>query len=343
MSGRVMNRKTKFQDAVNRATAWIVKHQQPDGSFGEVESLTHYMALPAALLYLGQAQSAARLMPYLKSTYQKENGDYDFPPADAKPGHLAEAKYGPAWMIFSAHVNLALDLSMPAVPHMLTYQHDETGGVFGRPDHARDGKGILHVLATPCVGQAALITGHVAEARRMGDYLVDYLIAENPDMSKAFYPVWDTERGLRTDEDAPIAPNMPRVLERGAPDQHHFVTGFMISFLTDLYRATGEQKYLDGALAMYEFGEDGSGEIYRSTASHKFCWGCGSLYRVTGDARHLESACRVAEFLVEHAQDPDGSMVHYAFIDSSANWAYSPRLNITGQFALWIQKTIDLL
>ena len=338
-----MNRKEKLQAAVDRATAWILKHQQPDGSFGDVESLTHYMALPAALLNLGEAESAHRLMPYLKATYLKKNGDYDFPPADAKPGHLAEAKYGPAWMIFSAHVNLAYDCSLPAVPHLLAYHHRETGGVFGRPDHAEAGKGILHVSVTTCAGQAALITGHMAEARRMGDFLVDCLIAENPDMSKEFYPVWDTERGLRTAGAAPIAPNMPRVLIRGEPDQHHFVTGFMISFLADLYRATGDGKYLDGALAMHEFGDDDSGEPYRSTASHKFCWGCGSLYRVTGESRHLESACRVAEYLVDHAQDPAGSMVHCAFVDSSANWAYSPRLNITGQFALWIQRTVELL
>ena len=177
----------------------------------------------------------------------------------------------------------------------------------------------------------------------MGDFLTDKLIAENPDLNHSFYPIWDTERGLRTDDEAPVAPNMPLVLRRDAPDQHHFVTGFMLSFLTDLYRATGERKYLDGALAMYEFAAGGTDALYHHTASHTFGWGCASLYRETGDARHLESACRVADFLVDEAQDPDGSMVHYSFVDSSENWPYSPRLNITAQFTLWIQKTMDLL
>ena len=336
-------RKRKFRSAVDHAMDWILSHQQPDGSFGAVESFTHYMALPAVLLYTGHAEAAARLMPFLKRAYGKSDGDYDFPPQDAKPGHLAEAKYGPAWMIYSAHVNLAFDFSLPALPHLLAFQHPETGGVFGRPDHAAAGSGILHVLVTTCAGQAAVVTGRLAEAARMGDFLVDRLMAENPDMNAAFYPIWDTERGVRTDEDAPPAPNMPRVLLRDAPGQHHFVTGFMISFLTDLYRATGIRKYLDGALAMYAFADGGSGAVYQSTASHKFGWGCASLYRETGDPRHLESACNIADFLIDHAQDPDGSMVHYAFVDTSANWPYSPRLNITGQFALWIQKTLELL
>ena len=51
----------------------------------------------------------------------------------------------------------------------------------------------------------------------------------------------------------------------------------------------------------------------------------------------------MADFLIAEAQDPDGSFVHYAFIDSSAEWAYSPRLNITGQFTLWIQRTLEML
>jgi hypothetical protein len=338
-----VERRRKFQSAVDRATAWILSHQESDGSFGDVESLTHYMALPAALLYLGHPGAAARLLPYLKQTFLKPDGDYDFPPQNPKPGHLAEAKYGPAWMIFSAHVNGAYDMSLPAMPHLLKFQHAGTGGVFGRPDHAEAGKGILHVLVTTCAGQAAIVTGYLNEARRIGDFLVDALIAENPDLNREFYPIWDTERGLRTDEEAPPAPNMPRVLLKDEPDQHHFVTGFMISFLTDLFRATGEQKYLDGALTMYEFGVGPKGAIYGCTATHKFGWGCTSLYRETGDAAHLESACKIAEFLIDHAQDPDGSMVHYSFIPSTAEWTYSPRLNITAQFALWIQLTLNLL
>ena len=187
------------------------------------------------------------------------------------------------------------------------------------------------------------MTGHVEEARRMGDFLVDNLIGENPDLTKAFYPIWDTQRGLRTDGDAPPAPNMPRVLLRDTPEQHHFLTGFIMAYLTDLYRITADVKYLDGAITMYEFADGGTDELYRRTASHKFGWGCSMLYRETGDAQHLESACRIADFLVDEAQDSDGSMVHYSFIDSSTNWAYSPRLNITAQFALWIKKALDLL
>ena len=50
----------------------------------------------------------------------------------------------------------------------------------------------------------------------------------------------------------------------------------------------------------------------------------------------------MCDYLVT-TQDPDGSFVHCAFVKSSADWPYSPRLNITAQFALWIRRTLDLL
>ena len=138
------------------------------------------------------------------------------------------------------------------------------------------------------------------------------------------------------------SPNVPRVLHRFESNQGHFLTGMMIAFLTDLYRVTKEAKYLDAALTIYTFAAGGTSAIYESTASHKFAWGCAWLYRQTGIAEHLESACRVSDYLVR-TQEEDGSFVHWAFVKSSAEWPYSPRLNVTGQFALWISRTLDLL
>jgi hypothetical protein len=230
---------------------------------------------------------------------------------------------------------------MPAMPHLLKFQDLASGGLFGKREDAETGRGIVHAAVTSVGGQAAVTTGHVEAGRRMGDHLVDNLVAQNPDLSKAFYPIWDTEGGLRTDADAPATPNMPKVILRDAPDQAHFLTGMMIAYLTDLYRVTGERKYLDGALTIYEFAAGGTPAIYETTAAHKFAWGCAWLYRETGKAEHIESACRVCDYLLT-AQEPNGSFVHTAFT-KSADQPYSPRLNITGQFVLWIQRTLDLL
>ncbi|MCX6622555.1 MAG: hypothetical protein NTY38_16100, partial [Acidobacteria bacterium] len=209
-------------------------------------------------------------------------------------------------------------------------------------EDAEAGKGIINTAVTCVACGAAALTGYTAEAKRMGDHLIDNVLANNPDLGNALYPIWDTERGLRTDDEAPASPNVPRVLRRFEPAQHHFLSGMLIGAMVDLYRIFGEQRYLDAALQVYEFAAGGTAAIYESTASHKFAWGCAWLYQVTGDAAHLESACRLSDYLCR-IQEADGSFVHWAFVKSADEWPYSPRLNITAQFSLWIARTLQAL
>ncbi len=336
-------RKQLYRQSVNRAIGWMLAHQQDDGGFGPVERMSHYMLAGASLLYGGHAEAAARLMPVLKKLYGRPEGGFDPPEIRAGlPGALRERGYAPSWMIYSSHVNLALDISLPAMPQLLELRDPATGGMFGSLEDARRGKGIIHTAVTSVACQAAIVTGHIAQARRMADHLVDNVLCRNPDLSKAFYPVWDTEGGIRTDAETPPFPNMPPVLLRHERDQHHYLTGMMIGALTDVYRVTRERKYLDAALEIYEFVAGGTPAVYASTASHKLAWGCAWLYRETGKPEHLESACRLCDYLAG-IQEADGSFVHWAFVKSANDWPYSPRLNITGQFALWIARTLHVL
>jgi hypothetical protein len=335
-------RKAKYLEAAKRAQSWIVSHQQPDGGFGAVETMSHYMAVPGSLLYAGHARAAAKLVPFMKQRFILPDGSFDMPEYQAgRASALFEYCYAPSWVIFGAHLNLAFDLSLPAMPHILAFQDAGTGGMFGKPEDKERGKGLISAPVSCIAGQAAITTGYIGEAKRMGDHLIDNVIANNPDLNTAFYPAWDTERGLRTDEELPNFPNMPRVILRDQPNQHHYLTGMIIAYMSDLYRATGERKYLDAALTIYRFAAGSTG-IYESTLSHKFAWGCAWLYRATGNAEHLESACRICDYLID-IQEADGTFVHWGLVKTSAEWPYSPRLNTTAQFSLWINRTADLL
>ncbi|HZQ90928.1 MAG TPA: hypothetical protein VFA60_03970 [Terriglobales bacterium] len=336
------DRKRAYRASVDRAMGWILSHQEPDGSFGPVETMSHYMVLGASMLYTGHADAAAALMRAMKALFVAQDGSFDAPEVRAgRKSALLERGYAPAWVIYSSHVNLAYDISLRAMPHLLMLQDPVSGGMFGTGDDATRRKGIVNCAVTCVAGESALTTGYVAEAMRMGDHILN-LVASNSDLGVCFYPIWDTERGLRTDVDAPASPNMPRVIERFGNNQHHYLTGMMIAFLSDLYRVSGESKYLDAALTVYEFAAGGSEEIYQTTLAHKFAWGSSWLYRTTQNAKHLESACRVCDYLVAH-QEKDGSFVHWALVKSADEWSYSPRLNITAQFALWISRTEALL
>ena len=338
------DRKARYVESVNHAQKWILNHQQPDGGFGpEVETLSHHMAIPGSLLYTGHPRAASRLTSYMKKRFVLPDGSIDVPEyRTGRASGVFEYCYAPSWVVFGAHLNLAFDVSLPAMPHILKFQDPKTGGMFGSPEDKDRGKGLISAPVSCIAGQAALTTGYVAEAKRMGDHLIDNVIANNPDLNKAFYPAWDTERGLLTDADTPSFPNMPRVMIRDEPAQHHYLTGMMIAYFSDLCRATGERKYLDAAETIYEFAAGGSPAIYENTLSHKFAWGCAWLYRLTGKAEHLESACRICDYLLS-IQESDGTFVHYGLVKSADDWPFSPRLNTTAQFSLWINRTAALL
>lgn len=338
----VSARRLSYRAAVDRATKWMVSHQQADGGFGDVQSLSHYMALPVSLLYVGQPEAAGRLIDYFRKKFVAPDGSFDMPELKAKKkSAIEEPRYAPSWTIYSAHVNLAFDISLRAMPHVLEFQDPVTGGMFGTQEDNDRRKGILDSAVTCVAGQAALTTGYLAEARRMGDHLVRDIIGNNPDLNKAFYPVWDTDRGLRMDAETPSRANMPAALRVGEPNQHQYITGMFISFLTDLYRVTGDRKYLDAAERLFTFAARCAPQVHESTLSHKLAWGLAWLYRVSGRAEQLELACKICDYLVK-GQDPDGSFVHHSLI-SSAECPYSLRMCSTQQFTLWIARVLAVL
>ena len=112
--------------------------------------------------------------------------------------------------------------------------------------------------------------------------------------------------------------------------------------LSKVYEATKDNKYLDGALAIYDFCAGGTPAIYENTLSHKFAWGCALLYGQTGQGEHLESACRMCDYLAG-IQEADGTFVHLGTGLKSEDFPYSPRMGVTSQFALWLRLTVDLL
>jgi hypothetical protein len=303
----------------------------------------HTMIPPLTLLYTGHAEEAMKVMPYVKRQFVAADGSFDMPEIRAgRASSLAEYCYAPSWMIYTTHLCLAFDISLPAMPHLLRFQDPASGGMFSNQQDAEKRSGLINPAVTSVAGQAAIVTGHLAEAGAMADHLVDNLLAQNPDLSRELYPIWDTERGLLTAEDTPGLPNAPRVILKNAAGQHHYLTGMMIGFLTDAHRALGERKYLDAAETIYEFAAGDSPAVHQNSLSHKLAWGCAWLYRTTGEHRHLETACQVCDYLLQ-CQEEDGSFVHWGIVKTSAEWTYSPRLNITGQFALWISRVAALL
>ena len=99
--------------------------------------------------------------------------------------------------------------------------------------------------------------------------------------------------------------------------------GYIIAFLTALYRATGGHDYLNVAREMLDLFEG-----YTGFADHvwKTPWACAALYQATGEPHYLAAAVRMADHIVA-AQQADGGFflgARSCYIDeATGQWSHA--------------------
>jgi hypothetical protein len=328
-----------YRASVKKASAWLAAAQLPDGSFGQQAGSLGDLETAAICFQLtGYPEHACRLLRYIRKALFRVDGSFHQPTDE---GTLAEWPYAPSWTAASAHLNGFFDLSLPAMTEILRFQDAATGGLFGHPQSRRAGQGLIVLTVTAVAGTAAIVTGQLAAARRIGDYFL-HLIASQPSIDTRFYPFYDTRYGLITEGAPELGPAYFGTFERQAPNQHYWMPGFLMAFLSDLYLATGEKKYLDGAQAMFEFGAGCHPNLYTNQRSHKYIWGSARLYHATGDPRHLEPALRIADHLVQ-TQEPDGTWWYADFIPVRDRQTLGWTVDISSQFCIWLVKLLQVI
>ena len=249
--------------------------------------------------------------------------------------------YAPSLVVLSAHPNGFYDISLPVMAEILRFQDPQTGGVFGHPQARDAAAGLIMPHVTAMVGNAALCTGQLAAARRIGDYLL-HLLAIQPDLENRFYSFFDTRQGLITEAPPELSKIYFGTFERHQPKQHYYLLGLLMATLSDLHLATGEKKYLDGATTIFEFASGCHADLYANTLNHKLVWGCSRLYAATGDARHLEMAMRVADFLVR-VQDPPGTWLHSGLLASYEQQGYGLTIECVSQLCIWLSRLLQVM
>jgi hypothetical protein len=332
-------RRESYRLAVKQASAWLADAQQPDGSFGpEAVALGDLETAAICFQLNGYPEQAYSLLRFIRKNLLHVDGSFHQP---TDKGTLTEWSYAPSWTVVGAQLNGFFDLSLPAMSAILRFQDPKTGGLFGHPQALVKGEGVIVLTVTAVAGTAAIVTGQTVAARRIGDYFL-HLIAIQPDLDTCFYPFYDTRYGLVTEGAPELAPTYFGAFERKAPKQHYWLPGFLMAFLSDLYLATGEKKYLDGAKAMFEFGAGCHPDLYSNTLNHKYCWGCTRLYQATGDPCYLETAMRIADFLVQ-VQEPAGTWWHSGFIPLREQQAHGWTVDITSQFCIWLVRLLQVM
>jgi hypothetical protein len=164
---------------------------------------------------------------------------------------------------------------------------------------------------------AALMTGHVPQARRAGDLLMR-LVADQPDPGRFYYRM--DEKGALVTE-VPAGSELFYFVDAGRPKQIYYNPGIAMIFLLHLFRATGEETYLNASRGTFAFTER-----------------CAADVSITGMTAAREAAVAVGNYLVE-SQTAEGTWrlpdeELYASVHDKDG--FEVRLDICSEFCTWL-------
>ncbi|MEZ4531583.1 MAG: hypothetical protein R2855_11235 [Thermomicrobiales bacterium] len=111
-------------------------------------------------------------------------------------------------------------------------------------------------------------------------------------------------------------------------------------FLTQLFMATGERRWLEYARRYQQFSMNSCEEQFDTKQVCKSAWGSGLLYLATGDEVYVPWIARMGEWFAE-VQDADGGWSNTRELESDPPLRH--RLEITAEFVVHLDTVIAAL
>ncbi|MBI3941761.1 MAG: hypothetical protein HY326_02010 [Chloroflexi bacterium] len=331
-----------FRSAAARGVNWILSRQLADGSFTPPQDgIGAYYKIPYTLSLAGHAREAQQLLAWIAKYNFTAEGDFRAPERKALGTSFDRwPVYGDAWLILGAHRAGRWDLSFRGFKHLLRYQtsrDNQTGGFIS----LEGDQAFIEPVCTSWGGMAALATGHLENACRAGDTLVK-MVSGQPDPQR-FYSRMDLQGNLITQ--VPDGKDLFYYVNAGQPKQIYFNPGISLIYLTHLYRATQEERYLQACRQIFSFTERCAADAYSFPPSGKLGFGCALLYDITGDPAARRAAVQLGTYLVE-TQTPAGSWrlpdeALYAAIKIKEGLEVT--LDITAEFSTFLTSIAALI
>ena len=336
-------------NAAHKGAAWLAAHQteqgnyigkeQPDaeGTYPDADDLGCYYKSFYSMRVAGESVAAARGLKYLAKRFMTPDGDFVNSPTERTKGSytpLFSQLYPNTWII-RAFVQMGWwDYAAKAFDCLLKYRDPEIGGLYATvtpPTKVIDSNvtGIGGILCSMLLGRLDL-------AIQSGELLLR-MIAEQPDPRK-MYMRYEAGKGLLTDLTG-VDPKayLYHYLDAEQPKQAYWPWAMPMADLALLYARTGEKRFLDGALQVYEFLSRCHPHAFSWTTSGKSGWGAGILYRLTGDPKCKAHALQEMEFLLSLQQE-NGAMLGPGGESIEAQ-ATRTTYDLTGEYTAWLTDT----
>jgi len=311
----------------------------------------HYKG-PYLWAAVGDMEMAGRHRRIIRERFLQEDGDFRSSPHTKGffefPCTVAnQYLYSNGWIISGMQKLGAYEVAQKGLEFMLRLQDPSTGGFYSSfdPDKKEADRHLLDSSSTSSAGMACLYCGRIAEARRAGDFVLQ-LLGLQPEPEKYFFSCMKPDGTLYTDvfgsEDQWNPDSRKQKCLSAEADGMNELTwliGKPTKFLTRLYTATGEVKYLEGAKKAFFFFHRLQEKAWTNYASCKTMWAGAELYRITGEAVFAETAMRILDFICE-TQTESGAWVHSLWYSREEDQTFCWTADITYEFGAEISDVI---
>ena len=303
---------TILREAGQRAAGWLASQQTErggyrglsqsgeDGVYPDTDDVGCYYKSVYSLRVAGQDTAAARLMRHVVDRYMHENGDI-YTSEEAR----SSGSYGPvfcqlyqnSWFARGAAALRWYDLGTRIVDFMVSLR-EPFGGFHS---HVKPKSNIIDSCTTAVGALACLQHRRPELAVESVDFLLEMLRAQkDPDR---MYARWTSDVGLVTDLTGLEEKNYKYCfIDRNRGAQAYWLWAWPMNAMIAVYECTGDKKYLDGAISIWEWLAGSHEHAFHFTTAGKDGWGSAMLFRITGDERYLEKCLSQMEFILSRQQ-----------------------------------------
>jgi hypothetical protein len=289
---------------------------------------------------------------HMSGTYRKLIGerflrsDGDFRSSQSAKGFasfpcttLNQYIYPNGWITTGMMKLGAYDMVAKALAFIRRFQSREHGGCFYAYDPRTNtiDTRLMDSSSTSSAGIAFLACGQIDEARCGGDFILK-LLSLQPRFDSCFYSCMKSDGSLYTDlveDDNPWNANSRKQkclsAEHDGLTELTWLIGKPTKFLSRLYTATGDERYLDGAKQCFHFFHRLHANAWVNYASCKTMWAGAELYRITGETVFAETATRLLDFYCR-TQTEHGCWVHTLWYRNEAEQSFPWTADITFEY-----------
>lgn len=327
----------RVQEAKRNGVAFLLGNIGPDGAIADATGgrVTWYR-LPWALAVAGETAAAFAVLSWIERAGLGADGAFhggrDWDPAANRTVNT----YPETILAYGAVLLRRFDIARRAMEFAGRFQDPESGGIFmTREQTGPDGPQLL--FPTAQFGMSSVITGRIDTARKTGEWFARLWDAQ-PELPDRFYTIW-ANGGLLTDVPSDI--DRRHVMQEAQqPLQLFYNGGIAASFLTQLFMATGEQRWLDYARKYQHFSMTSCPEQFETKQVCKSAWGSGLLYLATGDESYLPWIARMGAWFVDE-QEADGGWSNTKALEADPPLRH--RIEITAEFVVHLDTVIAAL